>query len=226
MLDIRQHFSDSTPILAINPGGAGLAVSDALPHYDNAATALFIDCERTAIGITEAAQMARAARAKGLNTLIRTETDAPGAIVRYLDCGIDALVVPQVESSVQCRLLGQLFANHSTTFARTAFIAQIESVAGHAALDEIMKDPYVDAVLIGPNDLSASMGLAGQPAHPEVLNAVDDIATRLKAYGMPFGLPVTPVSAQNWSARGARLFYITLAQILAEGLGSWKEDNQ
>ncbi|WP_108484901.1 aldolase/citrate lyase family protein [Oceaniglobus ichthyenteri] len=128
MANLRQRLRGETPLCAVNPGGAGLAVGDALARI--ADSALFIDCERTAIGITQAAHMARAARAAGLATLLRTESVAPGSIIRYLDCGVDALVVPQVESGAQCAALAQLFDVHAATAPRTALIAQIESVAG------------------------------------------------------------------------------------------------
>ena len=216
MVDLRQRLAGETPLYAVNPGGPGLAVGDALARTPN--TALFIDCERTAIGISEAAQMARAARAAGLTTLLRTETDTPSGIVRYLDCGIDALVVPQVESGAQCAALGQILAIHAATAKRTALIAQIESVAGHSALDAIVGDPHVDAVLIGPNDLAASMGHPGQPGHPEVQAAVSDISTRLREKGMAFGLPVSSETAHDWQRKGARLLYLSLTHIVAVGL--------
>jgi len=224
MGELRQRLSGDIPLFAVNPGGPGLTVGDALARHTDAA--LFIDCERTAIGISEAAQMARAARAAGLTTLLRTETDAAGDIVRYLDCRIDALVVPQVESAAQCGALGQILAIHAATAPRTALIAQIESVAGHEALDAIATHPCVDTVLIGPNDLAASMEHPGQPDHPEVKAAVNDIAARLLAHNMPFGLPVTRDTARDWQARGARLFYIPLAQILTAGLPFWRTEIQ
>ncbi|WP_206050347.1 aldolase/citrate lyase family protein [Oceaniglobus ichthyenteri] len=78
--------------------------------------------------------------------------------------------------------------------------------------------------MIGPNDLAASMGHPGQPTHPDVQAAVNDIANRLRAHGMPFGLPVARDTARDWHAKGARLFYLTLTQILNEGLHPWRID--
>ena len=127
-------------------------------------------------------------------------------------------MVPQVESGAQCAALGQILAIHAATAKRTALIAQIESVAGHSALDAIVGDPHVDAVLIGPNDLAASMGHPGQPGHPEVQAAVSDISTRLREKGMAFGLPVSSETAHDWQRKGARLLYLSLTHIVAVGL--------
>lgn len=221
MTDLVDRLSGERPLLAVNPGGVAAPVADALARQDG--VALFIDCERSAVGVADAAGMARAARAAGLPTLLRTESTAPGIVTRYLDCGIDALVAPNVESAADCAALAATLARHAATAPRTALIVQVESVAGWERLDEIAAAEGVDAVLIGPNDLAASMGLPGQPRHPSVLAAVEEIAARLDAAGRPFGLPVTAATARDWAERGARLFYLGLAQLLGAGLDQVRE---
>ena len=213
-----ERLGDAQPVLAVNPGGMALAAIDAVAAHG--AEALFIDCERSPVGIAEAAWMARAARAAGLLVLLRTESDHPEVVTRYLDCRIDALIVPQVESRSACDRLAGLGAVHAASAPRTALVAQIESRAGHDALDAIATAPGIDAILIGPNDLAASMGRPGQPRDPQVEAAVADIAARLAALRMPFGLPVDASSARDWSQRGARLFYLSLPQLLGLGLAT------
>ncbi|MGB3408287.1 MAG: aldolase/citrate lyase family protein [Jannaschia sp.] len=221
MSELVRQLNGDVPVFAVNPGGLSVPVADALGGMNG--TALFIDCERTALGVHEASCMARAARASGLFSLLRTESAEPAIVTRYLDCRIDALVVPQIESAAQCADLAAVLQVHAATFPRTAFIAQIESVPGHAALDDILSAPGIDAILIGPNDLSASMGLAGQPGHADVRAAVEDIAGRVRKVGLPFGLPVVPATARAWADRGARLFYLSLETLLTGGLGILKE---
>lgn len=221
MTDLRWQLHGETPLIAVNSGGLAAPVADALSGQAN--IALFIDCERTPVGVTEAATMARAAKANGLFSILRTESAEPAIVTRYLDCRIDGLVLPQIESAAQCAGVHEVMRTHAATAKPTAFIAQIESVAGHTALDEIVKTSGIDAILIGPNDLSASMGLAGQPQHPDVVSAVSDISARVRAAGLPFGLPVKASTAGDWTQRGARLFYVTLAQLLGDGLKPLKE---
>jgi 4-hydroxy-2-oxoheptanedioate aldolase len=166
--------------------------------------------------------MARAAQANGLLSILRTESAEPAVVTRYLDCRIDAIVLPQMESAAQCAAVHAVLDTHAATAKRTAFIAQIESVAGHRALDEIAGTPGIDAILIGPNDLAASMGLAGQPQHPDVVAAVEDIADRVRGHGLPFGLPVRDATAAGWAQRGARLFYTAIGQFLNDGLNQMR----
>src|SRR6056297_6699 len=221
MADLKRQLNGETPLIAVNPGGLAVPVADALGGHSN--VAVFIDCERTPVGVTEAATMARAAQANGLYSVLRTESSDPAIVTRYLDCKVDGLVLPQMESAAQCAAVYRAMQTHAATARPTSFIAQIESVAGHAALDEIVQTIGIDAILIGPNDLAASMGLAGKPQHPDVIAAVSDIAERVRAAGLPFGLPVQASTARDWAQRGARLFYVALAHLLADGLKPLKE---
>ncbi len=216
MADLLDLLTGERPVFAVNPGGMAPPVADALAGHGG--VALFIDCERTALGVSEAAAMARAARARGLPCLLRTESAEAAILTRYLDCGIDGIVVPNVETADDCAALVRTRDLHAATAPRTALVVQVESVAGRAGTAGIAAAPGVDAVLIGPNDLAASMGLPGQPGHPEVRAAVDEIAATLSAAGRPFGLPVDAASARDWAARGARLFYLALSQLLGAGL--------
>ncbi|MCU4652062.1 aldolase/citrate lyase family protein [Roseibacterium sp. SDUM158016] len=221
MADLKSRLYGDAPLIAVNPGGLAVSVADALAGQDD--LAIFIDCERTPVTVSEAAIMARAARANGLFSILRTESADAAIVTRYLDCRIDAIVLPQMESSAQCAAVHAVLETHAATAKRTTFIAQIESAAGHAALDEIARTPGIDAILIGPNDLAASMGLPGQPQHPDVVAAVDDISARVRGHGLAFGLPVKAATASDWAHRGARLFYTVLGQFLGDGLRQLRE---
>lgn len=216
MADLTHRLHGDTPLIAVNAGGFAVPVADALAGH--ADVAIFIDCERTPMSVSDAAIMARAARANGLFSILRTESAEPAIVTRYLDCKIDAIVLPQMETAAGCAAVRAVLETHAATSRRTAFIAQIESVGGHLALDDIARTPGIDAILIGPNDLAASMGLAGQPQHPDVAAAVADIADRVRGYGLAFGLPVRASTASHWAGRGARLFYTALSQFLTDGL--------
>ena len=57
----------------------------------------------------------------------------------------------------------------------------------------------MDGVFIGPGDLAASLGVVGQPGHPDVQAAIRDAADRLKAAGKPAGiLTVNPEEARRY----------------------------
>jgi 2-keto-3-deoxy-L-rhamnonate aldolase RhmA len=64
--------------------------------------------------------------------------------------------------------------------------------------------PGLAAIAFGPNDLAGSMGLTGQPRHPDVLRAIDSVVARCRRAGVPFGTSVgeDPEVLADWCARG------------------------
>lgn len=67
-------------------------------------------------------------------------------------------------------------------------IVQIETRAALGRVDEIAAVDGVDAVFIGPSDLAASLGHLGKPGAPEVVEAVEHVASRVRAAGKPVGI--------------------------------------
>ena len=133
-------------------------------------------------------------------------------IKQYLDIGFRTLLIPMVDSAAQARALvaatrfpprGVRGVASATSRAsgfgaqadylqraheRTSVIVQIETRAGLATLDEIAVVEGVDALFIGPSDLSAALGHLGDPRHPEVQAAIADGLARIKASGKPAGV--------------------------------------
>lgn len=84
-----------------------------------------------------------------------------------------------------------------------ALIVQLESPRALEALEQVASVEGVDALFIGPADLSAGMGLGGDPCHPEVVKALIDAAARARAVGKPIGtLAGTPEMAAQMRAAG------------------------
>lgn len=67
-------------------------------------------------------------------------------------------------------------------------IIQLETPPAVAALEEIAAVPGVDALFLGPGDLSANMGHIGNIAHPEVQAVIADVASRCRTVGKPCGI--------------------------------------
>jgi 4-hydroxy-2-oxoheptanedioate aldolase len=213
----KARLTAGLTVITVNPGGVSVPAADMLARLG--ADCLFIDCERTAISVDAVPAMARAAQAGGISAIVRSESRDPAILTRYLDCGIDGLVLPQVESAEECAML--VSTARAATKGREGdllLIAQIESVGGIAALDAIATAPGIDVVLLGPNDLAHSMGFLGDTARPELRQAVETCATRLIAHGKPFGLPVTAGTIADWRHKGARFFYTSLEGLLAPAL--------
>jgi 2-dehydro-3-deoxyglucarate aldolase len=100
----------------------------------------------------------------------------------------------------------------------TTVVVQIEDIKGVEQIDEIVKVPGIDAVFIGPYDLSASMGLMGQVNAPEVLAAMTKVAEAAKSAGISLGyFGLNPETVQDFVAKGYKLitcgtdtFFLTL----------------
>jgi len=67
-------------------------------------------------------------------------------------------------------------------------IVQLETPEAIAALEDIAAVPGVDALFLGPGDLSANMGHIGNIAHPDVQAAIADVARRCRAINKPCGI--------------------------------------
>ncbi|MDO5634405.1 MAG: aldolase/citrate lyase family protein [Micrococcus sp.] len=83
-------------------------------------------------------------------------------------------------------------------------VVQVETAAGVANAGAIAAVDGIDAVFVGPSDLSASMGLLGQQAHPEVVAAVESVIREVKAAGKVVGVNAfVPEQAEAYVAAGA-----------------------
>ena len=102
---------------------------------------------------------------------------------------------------------GQVDDYYHVAYDELCLVVQVETALGLDNLEAIAQTKGVDAVFIGPADLSASMGLPGQTSHPDVVAAIHDAIDRLKAIEVPVGLmALDPASAKAFIARGVRFY--------------------
>ncbi|MCJ0765199.1 4-hydroxy-2-oxoheptanedioate aldolase [Variovorax terrae] len=150
-------------------------------------------------------------------------------IKQVLELGATTLLVPMVESADQARQLvramrypPQGIRGVGSAIARSArwsrypdylheanermcLLVQVETHEALARIEEIAAVEGVDGVFIGPADLSASMGLIGQPAHPEVKAAITEALHRIAHAGKAPGiLCADEALARHYIEAGAR----------------------
>ena len=147
--------------------------------------------------------------------LVRPPDGDRTRLKQLLDVGARSLLVPMVESAEQARDIvsavhypprgvrgvgfsiarASAFGNIGDYMEKASdellLMLQIESRAGLANLDEIAAVEGVDALFIGPADLSADMGFPGNPFAPEVQSAIEDAIARIKAHGKIIGVFMT-----------------------------------
>jgi len=133
-------------------------------------------------------------------------------IKQLLDIGTQTLLIPMVESAEQAQQLVRAvryppagIRGVGASIARASrwnsvadyldkadeqicLIVQMENRAGLNNLQAICEVEGVDAVFIGPVDLSAGLGHRGNPTHPEVQQAIEQAIHCIKAAGKPIGI--------------------------------------
>jgi 4-hydroxy-2-oxoheptanedioate aldolase len=219
----KNKIQADEPVLAINTFAGGFEVADLVSKLG--IDVLFIDCERAGIGIEMVGPMARAAQRYGAAAVVRSKSRQVEDWVSYLDRGIDGLVVPRVETAQEARLILETVRYACGVRADDIIvIPQIESEAGLHNLDEILAVKGFDLFLIGPYDLSHSMGFGGDISVPQVQHALDHIALKIKAQGERFGLPVTVGNAKAWQKKGAVFNFHSLEALIKPGLEALKKE--
>nr|WP_268903207.1 4-hydroxy-2-oxoheptanedioate aldolase [Bordetella petrii] len=173
---------------------------------------LLIDGEHSPNDLTSVLGQLQAVAAYPSHAVVRPAIGEAWMIKQLLDMGATNLLVPMVETADQARELvramrypphgmrgvGSRLARVSQFGAqadylkkaneRVCLLVQIESQEGLQNLDAIAAVDGVDGVFVGPSDLSASMGLIGQPGHPDVQAAIADAVQRIAAAGKPSGI--------------------------------------
>ena len=157
-----------------------------------------IDLEHSVITIREAEEMIRIIDLGGSVPLVRLSSNDSVQIKRIMDAGARGVIVPMINSREEMehavaaihypgkgmRGVGLARAQgYGTTFHENldwlknevVVIAQIEHINAVENIEAILSCNDVDGYIIGPYDLSASMGLHGQFEHPDFVNALKKI---------------------------------------------------
>jgi 4-hydroxy-2-oxoheptanedioate aldolase len=152
-----------------------------------------------------------------VSAVVRPASNDVVLIKRFLDLGAQTLLIPYVQNVEEARravaairyppegVRGVSAVTRATRFGRVpgyaksaaselCLLVQVETDEALSALEAIAAVDGVDGVFIGPGDLAASLGHAGEPGHPQVKAAVEDAIRRLQRLGKPAGV-LTPDEA-------------------------------
>jgi len=191
---------------------------------------LLIDGEHSPFNETDLRDALIACDNTPAETLVRVRANEEPRIKLALDLGADAILVPMVNtvddarravkaakypplggrgigpwrSSDYYRNFDSYVANANDT---TALIIQVEHKDAVDAIDDIIAVEGVDAIFIGPADLSASLGHGTNTGNPDTVAAIERVAEACRAKGMPMGIDcLTPEHITRWGALGFRCF--------------------
>ncbi len=172
-----------------------------------------VDLEHTATDINTAENLFRAIQQGGSTPLARLTNNDPNLIKRVMDSGAGGIIVPMIETPEQAQaavdavyypprgkrgvglaraqLYGAGFQEYRNWLENEAVcIMQIEHINAVDNLEDILSINGVDGYFLGPYDLSASMGLAGQLDHPDVLDAISRTREIAKKLNKPGGIHI------------------------------------
>jgi len=206
---------------------------------------LWVDAEHGRFNELSAAT-ACAVNAGRLPTFVRLPDRSETAIKRYLDIGCDGIILPQVSSAYEVdeiaraalypargeRSVGIARAQHyGARFTECleqqdyAIVVQIETVAGVQNAERIVSHTAVDAVIIGPYDLSGSFGIPGQIDAPQVVEGIASVQSLCREHSKPCGtFAATTEKARFYAQQGFDLVAIGLdCSVLLASLRSLHE---
>jgi staphyloferrin B biosynthesis citrate synthase len=200
---------------------------------------VFIDTEHTAIGRETLSMMCTMFGQHSVAPIVRIPEPDPFQATEVLDGGAAGIVAPYVETVEQVKALvgatklrpikGQRMRNVldgteslepelkqyvDDRCAENVLAINIESVPAMRNLDDILKVPGLDAVLVGPHDLSCSLGIAEQWMHPQLKGAQEEIITKCRKANIGVGVHISYAFEEEiWCAETGANFIVHSSDI-------------
>lgn len=208
---------------------------------------LAVDMEHSSIDISSLLPIIISIEHNGMVPLVRVGENNPNFIKRVMDAGAYGVIVPNVNTPDEARAAvsavkypprgtrgvglyraqcyGRKFEEYKKWLAKeSVVIVQIEHIDAVDCIDEIFAVPGIDAFLIGPYDLSGSMGMPGALTHSRVEKAITRVMEAARKRGIPAGyhsVSADPLMARRRIKQGFRFLGFSLDSIF---LGSAASD--
>jgi 2-keto-3-deoxy-L-rhamnonate aldolase RhmA len=190
----------------------------------------FIDTEHGGFDLETVQDICRVSNLVGLCPIVRVADLQYSLIARALDCGAQGILFPRVESpellekaiswakfppaGVRGYGLGPWQVDYEPlNFSQiiehlnsnTLVVFQIETKRAVEAREELLAVGGIDAVMVGPADLSISLGVPGEFQHPKMVEAMTAVRDSCERRGIAPGTQTrTPDLARFWKERGMR----------------------
>jgi 2-dehydro-3-deoxyglucarate aldolase len=181
-----------------------------------------IDTEHGAVSRHQLPDLMRAIELHGALPLVRVSHPDPRPCQQALDAGAGGVVVPRIEDAATLREIiagcqwppagrrgvgfsrANLFGKHFEAYKGEAkqplVVAQVESKKAVDNIESLTQVAGVDAIMVGPYDLSASLGLTGEIGHARVQDAVATVVRACQKAGVPSGIHVVNPDAKLLSS--------------------------
>lgn len=181
---------------------------------------LAIDIEHTSISLESTENLIRTIQSSDMNALVRVSKNEEVVIKKVLDMGADGIIVPMICSKEEAQQAvsyskyppmgkrgvglyrasgyGSKFDEYKKWVEEElVVIAQIEHINAVKNIDEILKVEGIDGTLIGPYDLSGSIGYPGDFDRSDVKDAIQTVLDRCKENNIPSGFHVVDTNPEK-----------------------------
>jgi 2-dehydro-3-deoxyglucarate aldolase len=208
-----------------------------------------VDMEHGAVAVNQLPDLFRALELGNTLPLARIAQGHPKDCKQALDAGAGGIIVPMIESAAQlvavrnaccwppagtrgvgfsrANLFGKHFEAYSEEAQAPLLVAMIEHHRAVAELEAILEVEGLDAILIGPYDLSASMGLTAQFEHSDFCATMAKIRTLAVAKAIPAGVHVVAPSreqVQQRLAEGYRFLAYSIDAVMLNSIVNYGAD--
>lgn len=193
---------------------------------------VIVDCEHGYFDYSQVAAITAVGNGIDFPVIVRIPSISRECIQKYLDAGVDGILVPMLETKEQAETLvrlgkyapegargistmrphsnynpGKLSTYMETANKRTMFFAQIETKTGVQNAADIASVPGLDGIFIGPNDLACDLGQVGEFNTDDMDAALHHVVAAAKAHNIPCGIIASnPDFLRKWEANGMTMF--------------------
>lgn len=212
-----------------------------------------MDAEHGPLTLADIIHMTRACETAGITPLARIPANDEKMILQYLDAGIMGVMMPGTNTVEDCRKLvehikyfplgrrglgpvrsadymaGRLSQAEYISFAneQTLVFPMIETTECLNNLEEMVSLEGVDGFILGPRDLSLSMGFTDGPAHPEVKAVIDEAIRIVTGAGKTFGtVAATAEQAKELTSKGATLLLNSVQGLLTPSAKAFMKERK
>ena len=203
-----------------------------------------LDAEHGLLDPVQVVNVIRACERVDMTPLVRIGPKDPKLVLQYLDAGMMGIMMPGLESVDEIKMLvdavkypplgkrGMGLARAARYVAvgsdavdyinfsneQTMVIPQFEDAALLDHFEEMISQPGVDAVIVGPRDLSLNMGFPDGPNHPEVQEMIDKVVAICKRTGVAAGITAgSRADSAKQVARGMTMILAITQSVITAG---------
>jgi 4-hydroxy-2-oxoheptanedioate aldolase len=203
-----------------------------------------LDAEHGLMDPAQVVNVIRACELVNMTPMVRIGSKDPKLVLQYLDAGMMGVMMPGLETSDEIKMLidavkyppvgrrgmgltrasGYIAvgeeATHYINFSNEQImvIPQFEDAALIDRFEEMLSQPGVDAVVIGPRDLSLNMGYPDGPNHPDVQQMIDRAIDICRKKGVAAGITAgSRADSANLVSRGMTMILAIAQLVIAAG---------